>query len=135
MEYWLFLAISCIIYLLFKQKKQGKERVDALAQAASSRNEIKDRDSQINELNTQANKLQAQVGRLEKFSQVADASDKAKSILQSANIARDQINAQAKKHYDELIAQGQSERDEVQRQARDRRARIEQLIVASRTIA
>lgn len=128
MGFWLFLAICCIVHLLFKQNKRDKERVEALALAASSRNEIKDRDAQIDGLNTQVLKLQEQVIRLEKFSQVADASDEAKRILQTAHVARDQIGAQAKKHYDELIAQGQSERDEVQRQARDRRARIEQLI-------
>lgn len=127
MDIWLFLAICCIVYLLYKQKKLNKERAAAMAQATSSRNDVKDRDTQIGELTTQSLTLQKQVSRLEKFSQVADASEEAKQILEAAHGARDQIGTEAKKHYDELIAQGQAERDEVQRQAKDRRARIEQL--------
>src|SRR3546814_11756543 len=65
---------------------------------------------------------------LDQFSQVADASEEAKRILQAAHEARDRMGTQAKKDYDELIAQGKTERDEVQRQTRDRRVRIEQLL-------
>lgn len=128
MGVWLFLAICFIVYLLYKQKEEHKAYVKALAQTASSRNAVKEREAQIDELIAQMLKLQEQVKRLEKFSHVADVSDEAQRILQAAQEDRADISAQARQQYDELISQGRAERDEVLSQAKDRRARIEQLI-------
>lgn len=128
MEFWLFLAFFCIVYLLGKQSKKEKQRLEALAQAKVKQDEITERNAQIDELKKQVLHLEEQVNRLERFSQVEDASEEAKRILQAATAASDQMSTEAKKRYDELIAQGQAERDQVQSQVRDRRARIEQLM-------
>lgn len=125
MGFWLFLAICYIVFLLYKQSQQRNEFA---ARDVASQGEIESYRRQIDELNTQVLNLQEQLRRLEKFSEVADASDSAKRIIHAANEAREKMSALAQKQYEELIAQGHSERDEVQRQAKERRIRIEQLI-------
>ncbi|MGG4774566.1 DUF4041 domain-containing protein [Paenalcaligenes sp. Me52] len=128
MEFWLFLAVVYIVFLLLKQSKRKKELLAIQAQVMLGRDELSDRNSKIDELNLQLVNMSEQLKRLERFSQVADASEEAKRLLQEANETCDRMKEQIQKDCDELIAQGQAERDEVQRQVRDRRARIEQLI-------
>jgi len=127
LEFGLILAVCVIAYLLHLQKKQIRQRSDAVSELKKIQQRLGERDAQIRKLNTEIGDLRNKNKRLEPFAEVADANDEARKLKRDAEALCAQIEARANAEYEALLAKGRAERDEVQQQAKTRRMRIEQL--------
>lgn len=128
MEFWLFVAVCYIVYFhvqKYKQKEQSAEREKKVQELQTYTNELLEQISKRDQL---IKAHEDRIRTLEPFQACADAAAEAQRILQSAHESSTESDRKAKEHYESLIRQGTAERDEANRQARERRARVEQLI-------
>ena len=132
MGFWLFLAVCYIIYLHVQKAKAEKTASDSESahkkQILESEKLASEQAGEITALKTTIAAQNSRIKTLEPFQGCADAAEESKRILQSAYDSRMESERRAKEHYDNLVFQASNLRDEANRVAKDRRARIEQLM-------